>query len=268
MRTPSKLLPLALLAACATPRGSVTPPPDAAPLPVPDDASLEAVAYVDLGVPAPDRLWSGEDYQRAAKALAALEDRDPAQLPRYASPRSGAVFARMTDGGNFAIATDGALPPAEQLGLLGGYLTPLNDLLRLYLRRAMGGQGYGAELASLMTLMLRGSALSARAAGALEPSDDPARRAQFFKGLDQMRQGFANVVSGFLQSMAERRLYAVAERRRMAQALDEDLPGLASFLPPLSRQELPKLLRRLADGEPDAAVRARIEAIREKLDAG
>jgi hypothetical protein len=67
---------------------------------VPPDASLSPTRYRTLGVPDESAAWSGEEH---AQALAVLVDLDRAQLPRYASLRSGQIFERLVSSQEFFI---------------------------------------------------------------------------------------------------------------------------------------------------------------------
>src|SRR5262245_29693793 len=58
------------------------------------DESWPTDAYVKIGLPDPDRFWTGEDYRDARDVLYALVRTNRAALPRMDSPKSGAVFAR------------------------------------------------------------------------------------------------------------------------------------------------------------------------------
>ena len=60
------------------------------------DHSLRSEEYVRLGLPAPDKVWSGAEMIQASKVLASFTQERAGLLPRYKSPRSGDVFARLT----------------------------------------------------------------------------------------------------------------------------------------------------------------------------
>ena len=60
------------------------------------DPTLKSEDYIRLGLPAPGTVWSSADMMQANKVLAAFTLEKAEQLPRYKSPRSGEVFARLT----------------------------------------------------------------------------------------------------------------------------------------------------------------------------
>jgi len=63
--------------------------------PVAQDHSLSQQAYIQKGLPSSDRPWFTKEYAQAALVLRSLAASDATQLPRYGSPVSGAVFARI-----------------------------------------------------------------------------------------------------------------------------------------------------------------------------
>src|SRR5262245_59746347 len=81
----------------------------------PDDASWLAAAYVEKGLPSPDRSWDGNDYVAAAAALQQIAAADVTHLPRFQSPRSGTVFARLVDPRNLATLRTPELPAAMRM---------------------------------------------------------------------------------------------------------------------------------------------------------
>ena len=87
--------------------------PPGLPYPEPDRSSHHAEAYIARGLPAPDRVWTGEEYTRAAAAIekAAAGGPRPAAAARRA-PKSGGVFSRIVNPANLEIARRGRRPGA------------------------------------------------------------------------------------------------------------------------------------------------------------
>src|SRR5580704_15216011 len=76
----------------------------------PTDQSLTTEQYVELGLPAPDRPWTGEEMTQAAEVLSRIAAGGAERLPRYRSERSGEVFARLTSADNLEVVTRDSLP--------------------------------------------------------------------------------------------------------------------------------------------------------------
>jgi hypothetical protein len=98
-----------------------------------EDVSLSARDYIARGLPAPDRIWLGNDVETAANVLATLAEQGHGQLPRAGSARSGEVFTRMTSADNLAYYRDRTLPLNARLPLALTHLQAGSQLLKLYL---------------------------------------------------------------------------------------------------------------------------------------
>lgn len=252
---------LLLLAACATAPAAGIAPQEAARAP---DHSLSSADYAQSGMPVADRPWTPAEYDAAVRALTPVAARDPGQLPRFASARSGAVFDRFCSLDNLAALQDPALPPVQRLAVGSDYLRGTLGLLRLYYQATVATHGYATELVSLLGLTLRLSTLLAEVGNQVAAPDE-ASLALYQQGKVQMTAGFGNVAEGCLQSVAERELYGEPDRLRLAQFLQADLPRLFPFLPPQSRKLLPARIKRMAGEEPSGAVRGALEALHAAL---
>src|SRR6187401_2202300 len=88
-------LVIVTLAVCGCGRRTPAPPAEPAAQPIvptataiaapdpPSDESLTSEEYIRLGMPAPDREWSGQDMLTAEKVLASLAEQGNRRLPRY-----------------------------------------------------------------------------------------------------------------------------------------------------------------------------------------
>jgi hypothetical protein len=85
------------------------------------DQSLKSEEYVRMGLPAPDKVWSGADMMKANQVLASFTPGKAAQLPRYKSSRSGDVFARLTSVESLPSFRDRAVPVQTRLQQAGDY---------------------------------------------------------------------------------------------------------------------------------------------------
>src|SRR6266699_2440073 len=59
---------------------------------VPADRSLVVGEYMKAGIPTASKPWSAKEMAATAKGLAALAEKDPNNLPRFESERSGLLF--------------------------------------------------------------------------------------------------------------------------------------------------------------------------------
>lgn len=224
------------------------------------DRSLAPTTYIQKGLPANDRSWDGQDYVQAAKVLHALASADPTQLPRYGSPISGAVFARIVSQENFRLFGNGILDKQQSFTAASSLLQGLGQITLVYASATTQERVFDSELVELMRFVLelsREVAERAEAFFASLPTNDPDHDARL-KGREQMRQGMARVVIGCLATLAERETYRSSDLVRLAQTLDTTVPLIFSFLPPGAQQELPVRIQRMIEQEPNPSIKERL----------
>jgi hypothetical protein len=252
------------LAACATTRPAAAPsaatpatagPGQAAPAP---DRSLTPMEYARLGFPALDRDWTPTDYSSVNGVLAELAKKDPLQLPRRGSPRSGPVFARMTDRATFAMLDDHALSARIRAGMAGAGLVGVGGTVQTYAAAHSSGQGtFSPELVDLFSITLVASRRTMDVV--LEVAPASGDRRDYDAGLAKVRSGLAVVVGGALRSLDEG--YAPADRLRLAVSLAAEAPGIIVNLTEQSQAELRAKIRRAVLDEKDEAVKSRLAAL-------
>ncbi len=146
-------------------------------------------------MPAPDRTWTGSDLVKVAKVLTALVEKDPNQLPRSGSKRSGNFFDRITSTESLKLFQDRSLPVQPRFAAVGSYYQALNQILKLYVgafaKRAVGDTEVIAILGSAIqatsvTLMLANEFLLTL------DKDDPDYAVRL-QGLERMRRGLGEV---------------------------------------------------------------------------
>lgn len=263
-----------LLAACATPSatsGSKAPgssqvsQSQPAP-PAAEDRSLGLEQYVELGIPSPERHWSGEDYVLAQQALHALAQKNPADLPRYQSTRSGPLFARLTAFENVDSIRTLQFPPLSQVQLVSAILDPAARILMVYLGAHSTSSPFSAEMIELQSFITHLAAEMLEAIDRLPPEGIKNREA-FESGLAKVRDGMGTVVMGALTTLSERNVYSDEERIRFLGTLKLDLPRLLPRLKPLTQQEVPVRIGKLLADEPSPEVKRELEALRSAVAA-
>jgi hypothetical protein len=236
--------------------------------PVAPDHSLSPQAYVQKGMPANDRFWLGDDYAQALLVLKSLAASDATQLPRYGSPASGPVFARIVSRDNLRLALTSALPEEQRLTAAAAIMQNLGQITVVYASATTSSQVFDSELVELMGYLLEVSREMlplTEAVVASVPVDAPSREARV-KGLDQVRQGTAGIASGCLTTLTDKKSYRVSELVRLAETMEKTLPLLMPFLPPGTQQELPILLRRMLEQESDPKLKQALQRVAAALD--
>lgn len=232
--------------ASANPAVHAAPPSAVSPS---DDRSLTLDEYIETGLPAHDRSWTGQDMTRAAKALAAIAQKDAGHLPRYGSERSGAAFQRLTANDNLGLCRTRSLPLQQRLTDAMLHMQSSNEILQLYLaafnKHAVGD----SELVELVGVQLRISVEMFRLVDETLPTldkDDPTYAARM-KGLQRMRDGLASIVAGTLETLTETNTYRTSELKRLAGYMEATFPNLLPQLPAGSRSEFVTRLRFFVD---------------------
>ncbi len=215
----------------------------------PADKSLTLEIYIEAGLPAHDRNWSGDDMTRAAKILAAIAQTDTGHLPRYRSQHSGAAFERLTANDNLDMYRSRSLPLEQRLPDALNYMQSSNQILKLYLA-AFNQHAVGdSELVELAGAQLRVSVVMIRLVNEFLPTlekDDPTYPVRM-DGLRRMKGGMASVVAGNLQTLTESHAYRTSELKRLVGYMQSTLPDILPELSEGSRTESLIRLRSFSD---------------------
>lgn len=94
----------------------------------------------------------------AAVALKSLND--PTQLPRYGSPTSGAVFARMVSPENLKLSRFGTLTTQQRLAAATAILQNLGSIINVYAAATTQKRVFDSELVELMRYLLNDGSFS------------------------------------------------------------------------------------------------------------
>lgn len=220
----------------------------------PIDESLAADEYLRLGLPAYDRAWSHNDMAQAEFILAAVAQKNVAQLPRYRSKRSGEVFLRLISKQNLESYKDAALPPAIRLRQALSHFGASNQVAKIYLTSFPKKDGRDIELAELLGSHLEMTVVILHLLDECPPTiakNDPQyeKRIQEY---DQIRLGFEGVIFGYLRIITETKQYRLAERMRLVDYMKDTFPLI---IPKLSSDASAECLRRLEDMQDDPVLK-------------
>ncbi|WP_417387074.1 hypothetical protein [Gimesia sp.] len=205
----------------------------------PVDNSLMLKEYIEAGVPAGDRSWTGNDMAKAAEILAGIAQQDRSKLPRYQSQNSGEMFKRLTADDNLDSYRNQTLPLQQRLPDGINYMQSSNQILKLYLTAFKQQEVGDSELVELIGAQLRVSAVMMTLVNEFLPSlnkdnpDYPAR----MEGLKRMKNGLATIVAGSLQTLTESQTYRPSELKRLIGYMQLTFPTLLPEVPESSRDE-------------------------------
>ena len=222
----------------APPNSTINKPPPSGLRPI-TDRSLTLDEYIEAGVPAHDRTWSGDDMARAANILIAIAQKDGGQLPRYQSRKSGAAFKRITANDNLDLYRNRSLPLEQRMPDALNYMQSSNQILKLYLA-AFNQHAVGdGELVELAGTQLRVSVVMFTLVDEFLPTldkDDPTYPVRM-DGLRRMKNGLASVVAGSLQTLTESHAYRTSELKKLVGYMEATFPDILPALPDGSRTE-------------------------------
>jgi hypothetical protein len=146
--------------------------------------------------------------------------------------------------------------------LLLGYLDGGKRILGVYLAATTTrNESFDAEMIEVTLFMFQvvriATPLTSEFLATLPPAEakSPVRQ----KGLQQMRNGFATMVNGLLVTFTEKHLYRTTQLVRLAQGMKPILPDLLKDMPPLTQQEVPVRLRKLAEDENDPELKPALQ---------
>jgi hypothetical protein len=122
----------------------------AAPLAV--AAVAETNPFLEAGIPAASRSWTGPDYERTLEILVAGK----VPLPSFADPQGAALLRRMTSTDNLSLQRDKSVPLSARLLDFLQVQQGAGRLLSLYAGAKEGG--YRPELACIAAFVLHSSA--------------------------------------------------------------------------------------------------------------
>jgi hypothetical protein len=202
----------------------------ALPIPTAPDTSLTLAVYRAAGVPDVDRSWSVDDYRRCLDVFVELVRAGRGDLPRAASSRSGALFARVVDARNFE--TPSGVTAGDRARHLRSYLEVFPGFLKVY-SPASDGIDFSVEQAALIVGLLE--LLKSSLSGSRDYS---AVDASWTSEYERQRQVTLGVVRGARTMLAEPQRYSISVRRHIKAHLKRLAPELESHLDQQAAHEL------------------------------
>ena len=227
----------------------------------PVDHSLTTAVYVSKGVPSPADPWTAADYQKAVAALQPLADGDMNSLPRWKSPASGEMFARISAKENLTVLGTEAASVQERLAPESKIAIGLQPLMQVYLSAGRRGARYPEEMVELTRFGLELCVQMDRDMGAflaLIPKDRPEYQKvaeQFEKG----KEGLSMAVESWIDVLGDKKNVRTESLTRLAGYERELLPPLMHAVTPTKASELMLKVRQYRDRETDATFKAALD---------
>ncbi len=176
--------------------------------------------YLEAGIPAVGRAWSGPDYQRAAEILASGK----VALPRLSDPQGAALLGRMTSLENLALERDPKLSLQSRLEDFVPLQQGASALLKQYLAAGSRG-GFRPETARLAAFLVRSSALGLELVTEMIPTvPKDEQYAARMADVKQMHDGMTTVFVGCEQMLTPSNHFAPEDLSILLEAMAETLP--------------------------------------------
>jgi len=200
-----------------------------------DFAGAESNVYLEAGVPATNREWTGPDYARTSEVLASGN----VVLPTYDNEAGKAVLDRLTSTENFALAKEHTIAVEARINDSVMMLTATNALLKQYLALAQKGERVNRELTELLVFVLRNAAVVLTVfdeyAATIPDFDNQPTRVE---GRWKIRAGAVTMFSGAEVSLSEAHFYTEEDFSRMLQGMADTFPTFNKAFTPEFREEI------------------------------
>ena len=216
-------------------------------------AQAETSLYLEAGIPAPSREWTGGDYERTLQVLSVGK----VALPRFSDRHGEAILTRLTSTENFSFHRNRTLPLQARLEDFSKLYQNASSLGKLYFAAATKDARLGKEVAHLVAFLLHTSEVGVELLDEFLPTiprDD--KYAVRMDGLKRYQSGLTIIFVGAEITLAERNNFSADDRSVVLEAMAQTLPRIKIAFLPDYRVELARKL------EADKARFTRLEDIR------
>jgi hypothetical protein len=201
-------------------------------------AAAETNPFLEAGIPAAARVWSGPDYERTAEILTAGK----VPLPTFSDPQGATLLQRITSTDNLALQRDKSLPLSARLQDFLQVQAGASELAKLYLAASDGG-GYRKEVARITAFLLHSSAQGVNLISELLPTlPKDETYATRMEGLQEMKDGMTTAFVSTEGMLVEDNGFSAEDLSHLLDAMASTLPTLKQGFPPDVRIELRKKL--------------------------
>ncbi len=216
------------------------------------DDSLTVAEYVQRGMPAPDKPWTGADRRNAAGIIADMIRLEPNKLPRYGSPNSGTLFAKFVERNALERCERGNQQVDEQMSCLLDLGEPLQTVTSAYVRAAKRELVTGREVVELFGMQLHIAA--AMTVPALQ-----------LPGRAEWQERTASMLRAALFTLTQRPPHRTEELLVFVNYIGETMPKLYRALTPTAQAALKKQLDELIDDPDLSDFRPRLRQLRSSV---
>lgn len=205
------------------------------------DLSLTTEQYLKQGMPACNKIWTEDDYQRAQIALSTLITKDFHALPRKKSRKSGDVFKRIVSKDNLNFLEDPAISlrdKAYRIQFLGNITGQIGTL---YTNKLDIRQYYSEELIEIYTnhLYFRGKMLEL--AEKIDKSDLEEDK-MMQSGKSGIHSSYILLINFILSEMEKTKAFSESDMKRLIKEIEESISINFKYLDVRDKKEIYTLL--------------------------
>ncbi|MCI0462339.1 MAG: hypothetical protein L0Z62_35755 [Gemmataceae bacterium] len=232
-----------------------------------DEKALTVKEYVNQGVPVVEKPWSSADFSEAVKALIAIAQRKPQQLPRYKGSRSGDVFSQLTSEHYLEAIKDRKTPIEDRFQQLIALLKSSNQIYLTYLNALSAGTALDEEAVELSGAQLRLTATFIIFMDEMIPTlnkNNPEHQVRI-KGYANMGEHLADIVNGATMILGEKREYRATARARLITYERKTFPVIVPRLPADAKKQVVTRLESLSEDEAYADLQPGLRELLEEV---
>ncbi len=208
------------------------------------DTSLSPEKYKELGVPDPAKPWSPQELSAAVEALTRIANVEYKGLPRYQSPNSAALFARLTSPDNFNACKDKNTPITDRMTLSLSVYSSINTAASLYSKASRANSVSTTDLLELLNIEIQSYAVLFDNIEELETTlnpDDPTSAARI-KTFELSKIALTQAFIGILAVPMSHENFNTQDIKRLLASTQKTM---ALLYPRLMDESRPLILRRL-----------------------
>lgn len=213
------------------------------------DNSFLISKYFEMGVPSPERVWSGHDLRQASDIFAKILSENPYSLPRYQSKKSGKLFERLISDENLSPLKDVTISLEIRGPATAEYLDGFNGLLNIYAKAYLSYHVDNIDYIELNGFLLKITAILVRNnlefINSLEQSDPRYDRA--VSGMNNLKEGLAKICFGAINKLEQKDVFGSSSLIVLINHMSQSLPEIVASLSPNNKKEVILKLKSMKD---------------------
>lgn len=210
---------------------------------------LASNKYLDAGIPASDRIWSGQDYLEAATKFSNKN----IDLPTKNDIISDELFNRIISKSNLESYSNKKTSIGFRFKSYYDMFNGLNTINKLYIDKYKNGEKLSREIAEISSFILDATLLSIDLSEEyINSINDEQKKVKMIAGQEKMSNAYVTIFLSSFMMIGEKDKFNLFERYLICSAMERSLPKLKLKFNEGFKTELKiKLKSRLNDNEND-----------------